>query len=101
MSLPSILNHPKDTSVNVFDPVVFECMAESFGFVTITWGKDGYKLPSTATTQTTKSNNKITSSLRITKTAGYYSGQYYCIVKNEAGVTVSHHATLQVQGIEH
>ena len=100
MSLPLILNHPKDKSVNLFDPVVFECIAEGFGFVTITWGRDGYKLPSTATTQTTISNSKIASSLKITKTTGYYSGRYYCIVKNEAGVTVSHHANLQVKGIE-
>ena len=99
MSLPLILNHPKNASVNVFDPVVFECMAEGFGFITITWRRDGYKLPSTATTQTTRSQNKIISILRITKTVGYYGGRYYCIAVNEAGMTTSHHANLQIQGI--
>ena len=99
MSLPLILNHPKNASVNVFDPVEFECMAEGFGFITITWRRDGYKLPSTATTQTTRSQNKVISILRITKTAGYYGGRYYCIAVNEAGMTTSHHANLQVQGI--
>jgi len=99
VSQPIILNHPNNISVQVFDPVVFNCMAEGFGFVTIIWEKDGYKLPSTATIQTTKSNNKVTSTLKITKTAGYYSGQYYCIAKNEAGKTVSHHANLLVQGM--
>ena len=84
--------------MNVFDPVVFECMAEGFGFITITWGRDGYKLPSTATTQTTRSNNKITSTLKITRATGYYSGQYYCIVKNEVGVAASDRANLQVKG---
>jgi len=98
VSLPQILNHPKDRSVNVFEPAVFECMAEGFGVVAITWRRDGYKLPSTATTQTTRVQNKVTSVLSITRTAGYYSGQYYCVVKNEAGVTESNHANLQVQG---
>jgi len=39
-------------SVHVFDSVVFDCMAEGFGFVTIIWEKDNYKLPSATTMQT-------------------------------------------------
>ena len=93
-----ILNNPKSARVDAFEPVTFKCSAEGYGYITITWQKTGYVLPWTATINTTKSNNTITSILRITKTVGYYSGQYYCVVKTEAGVVVSHYAHLHVQG---
>ncbi|XP_065905856.1 hemicentin-1-like isoform X2 [Dysidea avara] len=96
-SLPVILNNPKSARVDAFEPVTFKCSAEGYGYITITWQKTGYVLPWTATINTTKSNNMITSILRITKTVGYYSGQYYCVVKTEAGVVVSHYAHLHVQ----
>ena len=42
--------------------------------------------------------NKITSILKITKTAGYYSGQYYCVAENKVGEVISEIANLYVQG---
>ena len=42
--------------------------------------------------------NKITSILKITKAAGYYSGQYYCVAENGVGKVVSRIAKLSIQG---
>ena len=93
-----ILSQPLNASVDIFEPVVFECVAEGFRLTTVTWRKDGYALPSTATTQTSTSHNKISSVLNITKSAWYYTGRYYCIAENEAGSVNSQYAKFHVRG---
>ena len=100
MSLPVIFDNPKSATIIALESVEFKCSAKGYGHITITWQKADYVLPLTATVNTTLSNNKIISILRITKAVGYYSGQYYCIVHNEAGAVVSHYAHLNVQGTE-
>ena len=42
--------------------------------------------------------DEIISILEVTKALRYYSGDYYCIVKNEKGKTQSLPAYLQVKG---
>ena len=55
-------------------------------------------MPVTAEVTEEKSLNKITSILKITKTAGYYSGQYYCVAENQVGGVISRIANLYIQG---
>ena len=62
------------------------------------WRRKKYTIPVTAKITEEKSLNKISSILKITKSVGYYSGQYYCIAENEVGKVVSQTATLHVQG---
>lgn len=93
-----ILSQPLNASVDLFGPVVFECVAEGFRLTTVTWRKDGYALPSTATIQTSTSHNKIYSVLNITKSAWFYTGRYYCIAENKAGSVYSQYAKFHVRG---
>ena len=85
-------------TIDFYESVSFKCTAHGFGVLKITWKKDKYIMPVTAEVIEEKSLNKITSILKITKTAGYYSGQYYCVAKNEVGKVVSQAAYLYVQG---
>ena len=62
------------------------------------WRRNIYNIPVTAQVKEEKSLNKISSILKITKTVGYYSGQYYCIAKSEAGKVLSQTANLHVKG---
>ena len=55
-------------------------------------------MPITAVLTEEKSLNEISSILEITKTVGYYSGKYYCVVENKIGSVVSQTANLFVQG---
>ena len=55
-------------------------------------------MPVTAEVSERKSLNGISSFLKITKTVGYYSGQYYCVAENEVGKVISQTANLHVQG---
>ena len=57
-----------------------------------------YNIPITAQVTEKKSLNEISSILEITKTVGYYSGQYYCIAESEVGKVSSKTANLHVQG---
>ena len=56
------------------------------------------RLPRTASITNTRSHDEITSILTITKAITYYSGNYYCYVKNEIGERNSSQAQLQVKG---
>ena len=86
-------------NVSVFGSVSFECTAEGFGIIEVTWQRVGCALPLTATITSIKSINKVTSVLRITKSSGYYSGQYYCTARNSAGIVKSEQARLYVNGM--
>ena len=96
--MPTILKQPNDVKINVCKTVVFKCTAQSFGELKIVWKRVKYNMPVTAKMTEEKSLNKITSILNITKTAGYYSGRYYCVAENQAGKVASRFATLYVQG---
>ena len=62
------------------------------------WRRNKYNVPVTVEVTEEKSLNKISSILKVTKSVGYYSGQYYCIAENEAGMVFSQTANLHVQG---
>ena len=55
-------------------------------------------MPVTENVTEEKSLNGISSFLKITKTVGYYSGQYYCVAENKVGKVISQTANLHVQG---
>ena len=97
MSLPTISEQPNDMEINVYESVSFKCTAHGYG-VMITWKKANHNIPVTAEVTKEKSLNNISSILKITKSVGYYSGQYYCVAENEVGKVVSQTASLHVQG---
>jgi len=98
VSPPTISKHPSTMNISVFGSVSFECTAEGFNVTEVTWQRVGCALPLTATISNTNSTNKVTSILRITKSSGYYSGQYYCTARNSAGTVKSQQASLHVDG---
>ena len=85
-------------NINVYESVSFKCIAHGYGDIKIMWRRNKYNVPATAEVTEEKSLNKISSILKVTKTVGYYSGQYYCIAENEAGKVFSQTANLHVQG---
>ena len=85
-------------NINFYKTVSFKCIAQGFGVSKIVWKRVKHKMPVTAKVTEEKLLNKITSILKITKTAGYYSGQYYCVAENEVGKVNSRTAKLHVQG---
>ena len=91
-------------SVDAYTPVALRCKANLFGNVQIFWEKSGSaQLPKTASVNsiTLHAHSEIISVLSITKALNYYSGDYYCIVKNEIGETRSLPAHIQVKGTYH
>ena len=96
--LPKIIKHPKSVNVTVFETATLECVAQAFGLLNIMWNKVGCVLPVTAIVTEIKSTNEVISILRITRTVGFYSGEYYCVVENEAGKVNSSVANLFIQG---
>ena len=85
-------------NINIDEPVSFKCTAHGFGIIKVMWRRTVYNIPATAEVTEEKSLNKISSILKITKTIGYYSGQYYCVAENEVGKVLSQTANLHVQG---
>ena len=97
--MPTILEQPNNMTINVYESVSFKCSASGFGQLKIVWKRIEHNMPLTAEVTEEKPLNKITSILKITNTAGYYSGQYYCVAKNQVGEIFSQIADLYVQGI--
>ena len=97
--MPKIIQQPRSTVTEVYDVATFECMARSYGIVSINWQRLNSELPVTANVTVTKSLNDIKSVLRIEKSIGYYKGYYYCIVENKAGIVKSRVAYCNVTGI--
>jgi len=95
------VDHPSSTTVVFYSSAQFSCTAKGFGIIGVVWKKVGsQKLPFTATVTTVSSGiNGITSVLSIIEIIGYYSGQYFCEVRNSAGTTTSLPATLNVNGM--
>ena len=85
-------------TIGVYESVSFKCTANGFGVLKIVWKRVKHNMPVTAKATEETSLNKITSILKITKTVGYYSGQYYCVTENEVGEVISGIANLYVQG---
>ena len=100
MALPVIVKQPLSTVTEVYNVSTFECIARSYGSVSITWKRWNSKLPVTANVVTTKSLNEASSTLRIEKSIGYYKGYYYCVVENIAGIVNSTYAYCNVTGTE-
>jgi len=98
VSLPVFSYHPDDMTTHVYNDVALTCEAVGFGSITVTWKRISLELPDTATQSDTKSGDLFTSILRITRTNGYYAGQYYCIAENSAGKVTSEIAKLDVIG---
>ena len=82
----------------MLNSVSFKCTAQGFGELKLVWKRVKHNMPIRAKMTEVKSLNKITSILKITKIAGYYSGQYYCVAENEVGKVVSRIARLSIQG---
>ena len=100
VALPKIIQQPRSTVTEVYNTATFECMARSYGIVSISWQRMNSELPVTANVKVTKpSLNDIKSVLRIEKSIGYYKGYYYCIIENKAGIVNSRRAYCNVTGI--
>ena len=98
MSLPTIISQPRSIIVDIYNVAIFECIAKSYGYASITWRRLDFELPVTANVVTNKSLNEITSILRIENSIGYYKGYYYCVVENKAGRVNSALAYFNVTG---
>ena len=98
VGLPEITSHPESVVVEANDVAIFECSAQSYETASITWKRLESELPITVNITVTESLNKITSSLRIEKTIGYYEGYYYCIIENIVGQVNSSFAYCSVTG---
>ena len=96
--MPTILEQPNNMTINVYESVSLKCTVHGFGVLKVIWKRVKHHMPVTAEVTEEKSLNKITSILKITKTAGYYNGQYYCVAENQVGKVVSQIANLCIQG---
>ena len=93
---PTITTHPRH-QLTICNSASFTCAARGFGVIKVTWKRVDYELPITAYVTEKKSLNVLYSTLNFNNIVGYYSGQYYCIAENEAGMVTSQAATLHVQ----
>ena len=59
MALPVIVSQPLSTVTEVYNVAVFECIARSYGSVSITWKRWNSKLPVTAHIMTNTSLNEV------------------------------------------
>ena len=97
---PEVTEHPNHISVDILASVTFQCKAKLSGNIQIYWKKlNSVKLPQTATVTTNRSQDGVTSVLKIDKIIHHYKGYYYCIVKNEIGEINSSMAELHVDGM--
>ena len=101
MALPVIVKQPVSTVTEVYNVAIFECIARSYGSVSIIWKRWNSKLPVTANVMMIeKSINEVSSTLRIEKSIGYYKGYYYCVVENIVGIVSSTYAYCNITGME-
>ena len=99
VALPVIVRQPVSTVTEVHKVAVFECIARSYGSVSITWKRWNSKLPVTANIMTIRSLNEVNSTLRIEKNIGYYKGYYYCVIENIIGSIDSEFAYCNITGM--
>ena len=99
MSLPRITRQPDDVNVTTScSSASFVCTAHGYGLLKIVWKRINYTLPATADVTEEKSLNELSSTLIISEIVGsYYSGQYYCVIENEAGKVTSKIANLCIK----
>ena len=101
VALPAIVRQPVSIVMEVYNVAIFECIARSYGSVSITWKRWNSKLPVTANvTMIKKTINEARSTLRIEKSIGYYKGYYYCVIENTAGIVNSTYAYCNITGIK-
>jgi len=93
--------HPNNITTSAYSDISLSCEAVGFEIVTITWERVDLEVPSVATQSDTKLGDTITSILHMTRTNGYFTGQYYCIAVNSAGKVKSKVAVLRVTGKNH
>jgi len=97
---PEVIEHPKSISAGIYTSVTFQCRAKPYGNVQIQWKKlKSFKLPEASTTFTNRSQDGVTSVLKIDKIIHHYKGYYYCVVKNKIGEVNSSVAQLHVDGM--
>ena len=99
VALPVIVRQPVSTVTEVHKVAIFECIARSYGSVSITWKRWNSKLPVTANIMTIRSLNEVNSTLRIEKSIGYYKGYYYCVIENIIGSIDSEFAYCNITGM--
>lgn len=93
------MNHPTNTTVELYSSAVLRCSATSYSNLTITWIKAATQtLPITAIVKTIELPNNVTSILTITRLLLISFGQYYCVAKNNIGETHSTVSDLKVKG---
>ena len=98
MSLPTIVRQPRSTVVEIYGVATFECIARSYGNISITWRRQNSELPITADVKNTKLSSGVRSILRIGKSIGYYKGYYFCVINNIAGIISSKFAYFNITG---
>ena len=97
--MPRITNQPNNKNISINESVSFKCTVRGFGVLKIVWKRVKYDMPATAEVTEKKTINEITSILKFTKTAGYYTGWYNCVGKSEGvGKVTSQTVHLLVQG---
>lgn len=99
MSLPRITKQPDDVNISTTcNSASFVCTVHGYGLIKIVWKRVSYTLPATADVTEENLLNELSSTLTISEIVGsYYSGQYYCVVENEAGKVTSKTANLCVK----
>ena len=95
---PTISEQPMGTSIKVDESASLRCTGHGYGKLEIVWRRVKHSMPVTAEVTEEISVNSVTSTLKFTRSAGHYSGQYYCVVKNEVGENISQIANLSIQG---
>ena len=85
-------------NVSLGATVSLSCKAMSYNPATIEWKRVGSDLPITSDVTETRTRRSVTSFLNITRTVGYYAGQYYCAAENKVGITSSNYSSLIVRG---
>ena len=98
VALPVITRQPSSIVVQVFSIGSFECIARSYGDVSIAWKRLNSELPESVNITESKSLNEITSVLRL-ENVGYYKGYYYCVIENSVGTVTSALAHYDISGI--
>jgi len=85
-------------NVSLGTTVTLSCKAMSYNPASIKWERVGLNLPTTANVTEARTKHTVTSFLNITRTVGYYAGQYYCVAENKVGSTSSNISSLIVTG---
>ena len=98
VSPPVIIRQPTDEVAEVYSSITLECEVQGYGNINVEWRKLGAPLPSTSFVRNKNFTNGVSSTIKIKRIVGYYSGMYCCVANNIAGQTTSKCAKLSVKG---